>query len=78
MVFDMTRRLALAIVSEEADLIEPHAGQDEGPISALTSDLTLLRVSGLNDPLEEQFDRLLAVVIQVILPRPTCFRQLLG
>lgn len=78
MIFDMTRRLALAIVGQEADLIEPNPGQDEGPVSAFTSDLTLLQVSGLHDALEEQFDRLLAVVIQVILPRPTLLRQLLG
>jgi hypothetical protein len=78
MIFDMPRWLALAIVGEEADLIEPNAGQDEGPIATFTSDLTLLQVSGLHDALEEQFDRLLAVVIKVILPGPTCFRRLLG
>jgi hypothetical protein len=31
----------------------------------------------LNDPLKEQFDGLFAIVVQVVLPRPSFLRQLL-
>ena len=77
MLFDLRQRFARAVVGEEADLIQPHARQHEGSITARTLDRTLLQARRLDDPLKEQFDRLLAIVVEVILPRPPRCCQLL-
>jgi len=77
MIFDTRQWLALAIVREIANLVEPDTGQDERAISTFSFDLTLLQAQCLNDPLKEQFDSLLAIAVQVVLPRPSFLRQLL-
>ena len=75
MIFDTRKWLALAIVREIANLVEPDTGQDECPVSTFSFDLTLLQAQCLNDPLKEQFDGLLAIVAQVVLPRPSLLRE---
>ena len=77
MIFDTRQWLALAIIREIANLVEPDTGQDERAISTFSFDLTLLQAQCLNDPLKEQFDGLFAIVVQVVLPRATFLRQLL-
>ena len=63
MIFDTSQRLALAVIPEVANLVEPDTGQDERPISTFSFDLTLFQAQCLNDPLEEQFDGLFAIVV---------------
>ena len=77
MIFDTSQWLALAVIREEADLVEPDTGQDERAISTFSFDLTLFQAQRLNDPLKEQFDGLFAIVVQVVLPRRSFLRQLL-
>jgi hypothetical protein len=71
MIFDTSQWLALAIVREVANLVEPDTGQDERAISTFSFDLALFQAQCLNDPLKEQFDTLLAIIVQVVLPRPS-------
>ena len=77
MIFDTSQRLALTVIREKATLVELGTGQDERSISTFYFDLTLLQAQCLNDPLEEQFDALFAIFVQVVLPRPSFLRQLL-
>jgi hypothetical protein len=77
MIFDTSQWLALAAIREEANLVEPDTGQDERAISTFSFDLTLLQAQCLKDTLKEQFDSLFAIVVQVILPRPSFLRQFL-
>src|SRR5499427_55370 len=53
MIFDTRQWLALAIVREIANLVEPDTGQDERAISTFSFDLTLLQAQCLNDPLKD-------------------------
>src|SRR5262249_36500208 len=53
MIFDTSQWLALAIVREIANLVEPDTGQDERAISTFSFDLTLLQAQCLNDPLKD-------------------------
>jgi hypothetical protein len=75
MIFDTSQWLALAIIREIANLVEPDTAQDERPIATFSFDLALLQAQCLNDPLKERFDGLLAIVVQVVLPRPSLLRQ---
>ena len=75
MIFDTGQWLAFAVIREIANLVEPDAGQDERAISTFSFDLTLLQAQCFNDPLKEQFDGLLAIVVQVVLPRPSLLRE---
>jgi hypothetical protein len=77
MIFDTSRRLYLTVIREIANLVEPDIGQDERPISTFSFDLTIIQAQCLNDSLKEQFDGLFAIVVQVVLPRPSFLRQLL-
>ncbi len=43
MIFDTSQRLALAVIREEPNLIEPDAGQDECAIATFTFGSALLR-----------------------------------
>src|SRR5215211_3195341 len=73
----MCRRSARPVVTQEDDLVEPHAGDDEGPVAAEPLARAHLQVRCLNDSLEEQSYRLLAVGVEVALPRGARLRQLL-
>jgi hypothetical protein len=41
MIFDTSQWLTLAVIHEEANLVDPNSGQDERAISAFSFDLTL-------------------------------------
>src|SRR5215207_11005193 len=73
----MCRRSARPVVTQEDDLVEPYAGDDERPVAAEPLARARLQVAGLNDPLKQQLYRLLAVCIEVALPRAAPLRQLL-
>jgi len=75
MIFGTSQRLALTVKREKATLVELGTGQDERSISTCSFDLTLLQAQRLSDPSEEQFDALFAIVVQVVLPRPSFLRQ---
>jgi hypothetical protein len=77
MIFDTCQRLALTVIREVANLVKLDTGQDGRAISTFSFDLALLQAQCLNDPLKEQFDGLLVIVVQVVLPRPSFLRQLL-
>jgi hypothetical protein len=74
---DTSQWLALTVIREIANLVEPDAGQDERSISTFSFNLTLLQAQCPNDPLEERFDALFALVVQFVLPRPSVLRRLL-
>ena len=63
MIFDTNQRLALTVIREKATLVELGTGQEERSISTCSFDLTLFQAQCLNDPLEEQFDGLFAIVV---------------
>jgi len=77
MIFDTRQWLAIAVIRQIANLVKPDTGQDERAIATFSFDLALLQAQCLNDPLKEQFDGLFAIVVQVVLPRPSFLRQLL-
>ena len=77
MIFDTSQRLALTVIREKATLVELGTGQDERSVSIFSFEPTLLQAQCLNDPSEEKFDALFAIVVQVVLPRPSFLRQLL-
>src|SRR5262245_24930552 len=77
MIFDPSQRLALAVIREVANLIEPDTGQDECAIATFAFDLTLSQVRCLNEALKERFEGLFAILVQVVLPRASLLRQLL-
>lgn len=65
----MCCRYACPVVTQEDGLIQPHAGDDERRVAAESLALARLQVRYLNDPLEEQLYGLLAVRVEVALPR---------
>jgi len=77
MIFGTGQQLALTVIREKTNLVELGTGQDERSISTCSFDLTLLQDQCLKNPSEEQFGALFAIVVQVILPRPSFLRQLL-
>jgi|RhiMetdeSRZDD1v2_1073273.scaffolds.fasta_scaffold220740_2 hypothetical protein len=68
MIFDISQKLSLTIIREEANLIKPDTGQDECAIAAFAFDLTLFSAHRLNNPLKEQFDGLFTIAVQIVLP----------
>jgi hypothetical protein len=78
MIFDTNQRLALTVISETANLVEPDIGRDERRIATFSFDLTLLQAQPMNDPSKVQFNGLFAIVVQVTLPRLLFLRQSLS
>ena len=77
MISEKSQMLALMVIREVANLVEPEAGQGERPVSTFLFVLTLLQAQCLNNPLKAQFDGLFAIIVQVVPPRPSLLRQLL-
>src|SRR5215208_2064714 len=73
----MCRRSACPVVTQEDGLIQPDRGDDERPVAAEPLARARLQVRCLNDSLEEQLYRLLAVRVEATLPRPAPAGQLL-
>jgi hypothetical protein len=48
MIFDTSQRLAIAVIREKANLVEPDTGRDERSIFTFSLDLTLLQAHCLN------------------------------
>ena len=61
MIFDTSDGFASPIVRQKANLIEPDVRENEGAIAPFAFDLAFLQFRRLDDPLEQQFDRLFAV-----------------
>src|SRR5918911_5127052 len=72
----MRRGSACPVVTQEDDLIQPHTGDDEGPVAVAPLTRARFQVARLNDSLKEQLYRLLAVGVEVALPRAAPLRQL--
>src|SRR5215210_6786200 len=68
---------ACPIVAQENDLIQPHAGNDECAVAVEPFARTCLEVTRLDDSLKQQFNRLFAISIQVMLETASLFGQLL-
>src|SRR5215208_3636186 len=74
----MSRLPAPPVVAKGDALIEPHRGDDEGPVAHQPFDRARLQVTRLNGPLGEQPYRLLPIGVEVIFPTAPLLRELLG
>src|SRR5262245_38761065 len=77
-LLDVSDRSMMSIVVQKEPLIEPYTGDDKGTGAGQAFGGAGFEVAGLDEALEEQFDRFAAIGIQVTFPRVGGNRQLLG
>ena len=75
MIFGTSQRLALTVIRVKANIGRAERWPGQSSISTCSLDLTLLQAQCLNDPSEEQFDALFAIVVEVVLILPSLLRQ---
>src|ERR1051326_8533651 len=77
-LLDVSDGAMMAMVIQKEYLIEPYTGDDKGARARQAFGGAGFEVIGLDEALEEQFDCLAAIGIEVPLPRLRVRRQLLG